>query len=81
LAEFEFAIGSDGDIGLHGFYLLMTHLSLPGIRSITRLAAAVVSQATPNTWKALRTLSVWAGSNGDEIGLWRQLQHSLDLFV
>ena len=60
----------------------MTHLSLPGMRSITLLAAAMVSQATPNTWKASRTLSVLGGIEwNNQIRFRRYLQHSLGLFI
>src|SRR5208283_4726073 len=62
--EREFAIGSDVDVSFHDSHLEMIHWSLPGIRSITRLAAAMVWQATPNTWKAPQTLCLSVGSNG-----------------
>ena len=49
-AESEFVIGSDVDVSFHGSHLQIIHWSLPGIRSINRLAAAMVWQATPNIW-------------------------------
>ena len=49
-AKPEFLAGSDVDVSFHGSHLEMIHWPLPGIRSITWLAAAIVWQATPNMW-------------------------------
>src|ERR1019366_67516 len=62
--ELEFVVGTDVDVSFHGSHLEMIHWSLPGIRSIRRLAAAMVWQATPNMLNVRRTLSAFLGGKG-----------------
>jgi hypothetical protein len=71
-AKPEFVVGSNIDACFHGFHLEKIHWSLPGIRSINRLAAAIVWQATPNVCVecSLNTLRVRRVKWDDDIGLW-----------